>query len=134
MLTFDAPTREGCTLRRIPTNTPLQAFVTLNDPVYFEAAQALGRRLLSIGKPVDETLQEGLRLVLQRPASPKQIRALRDLYDSELATYSADTEAAKRLASSKELPLPSTMDPAQVAAWTVIGNVLLNLDGVLMKP
>ena len=134
MLTFDAPTREGCTLRRVPTNTPLQAFVTLNDPVYFEAAQALGRRLLSVGKPVDETLRDGLRLVLQRPPSQTQLRALRDLYDSALATYSADPEAARRLASSKELPLPDTMDPARAAAWTVVGNVLLNLDGVLMKP
>lgn len=135
MATFDAPTRESCTLRRIPTNTPLQAFVTLNDPVYFEAAQAMARRILKEApQPSTEArLRFALTLAIQRPPTESQINALRTLIDSELARYSADAEAAKKLCTSEELPLPEGADPAELAAWTSVANVLLNLDGFLTK-
>ncbi|MEI6871470.1 MAG: PSD1 and planctomycete cytochrome C domain-containing protein [Verrucomicrobiota bacterium] len=134
MATFDAPSREACTLRRVPTNTPLQAFVTLNDPVYFETAQALARRILrEAPKSVEERLRYGLSLVLQRTPSEKQLGALQQLLESELTQYQANLEAAKKLSASSELPLPKDADPAELAAWTAVSNVLLNLDGFLTK-
>jgi hypothetical protein len=131
---FDAPSREICSVRRIRTNTPLQAFVTLNDPVYVEAAQALARRIvLEGGATVDDRVQFGLRLCLCRPPRPGQAQELVKLYDEELAHYRQDADAALKLATSPLGPLPSDMDPSELAAWTVLANVLLNLDGVLTK-
>jgi hypothetical protein len=134
MATFDAPSRETCTLRRMPTNTPLQALVTLNDPVYVEMAQALGRRIVREGgATLPERVRYALSLALARPPSPPQLQTLTTLYEKELTYYRAHAEDAKRLATDPLGPLPAGMEPAEQAAWTVVGNVLLNLDGVLNK-
>ena len=134
MATFDAPSRETCTVKRIPTNTPLHAYVTLNDPVFVEAAQALGRRLLKEGGPdTASRLRHGLRLVLSRPAEEQSVQALLQLYEESLARYRANPAEAKQLATPPVGTLPRGVDVAEAAAWTVVGNVLLNLDGVLMK-
>jgi hypothetical protein len=134
MSTFDAPSRESCTLRRLPTNTPLQAYVTLNDPVFVECAQALARRLSrdASGSPLDG-IRRGLRLVLARPAEEAQVQTLQRLYESELAHYRAHLDEAAKLATEPLGTLPAGLDPATAAAWTVVANVLLNLDGVLTK-
>jgi hypothetical protein len=130
MATFDAPSRENTTLRRVPTNTPLQAFVTLNDPAYVEMAQALGRRMVKNGGgDIPSRVRFGLELCLARPASAEQVTAIVQLYEQELANYSKDTEAAKKLAGV----VSEGHEAAEMAAWTVVANVLLNLDGVLMK-
>jgi hypothetical protein len=134
MTTFDAPSRETCSLRRFRTNTPLQAFVTMNDPVYVEASQALARRIMKEGGAAPAYRAAfALRLCLVRPPSEQQIDAIVKLYESELAYYQADTAAATKLATEPLGALPDGMDAAQAAAWTVVANVLLNLDGVLMK-
>jgi mono/diheme cytochrome c family protein len=134
MATFDAPSRETCTVRRIHTNTPLQAFVTLNDPVYVEASQALGRRLMKEGgQSVADRVRFGLRLCLARPPSAVQVNTLVDLYEKELAHYRGQEAEAKKLATEPLGPLPENMGVAEAAAWTSVANVLLNLDGVLTK-
>ncbi|MEO7298150.1 MAG: DUF1553 domain-containing protein, partial [Verrucomicrobiota bacterium] len=134
MTTFDAPSRESCTFRRLPTNTPLQAYVTLNDPVYVEAAQALGRRLVQEGgATVEERIQFGLRLALSREPTKSEIAALVDLYKTELARYSANEKDAVKLTTEPLGKLPKGFNSAEAAAWTIVANVLLNLDGVLMK-
>ncbi|MDB6024282.1 MAG: hypothetical protein JWM68_505 [Verrucomicrobiales bacterium] len=134
MATFDAPSRESCTFRRLPTNTPLQAYVTLNDPVYVEAAQALGRRLVQEGgATIEERIRFGLRLALSRQATKEETAALVDLFKSELTRYQANEKDALDLATKPLGPLPKGLNAPEAAAWTVIGNVLLNLDGVLMK-
>jgi hypothetical protein len=134
MATFDAPSREICTMRRVPTNTPLQALVTLNDPAYVEMAQALGRRIVREGgATIVERARYALRLVLVRPPQEVQARALTALYQQELVRYRSDPEAAKKLATDPIGPLPQGIDAAEQAAWTVVANVLLNLDGVLAK-
>jgi hypothetical protein len=133
MATFDAPSRETCSIRRPRTNTPLQAFVTMNDPVYVECSQALGRRLLTEGGTTPESrIRFGLELCLGRPASEKQIAPLLALYQTEAAEY-AKNEADAKAAAGETLPLPAGSTPAELAAWTVVANVLLNLDGLLMK-
>jgi len=134
MATFDAPSRESCTFRRLPTNTPLQAYVTLNDPVYVEAAQALGRRLVRDGgATVEERIRFGLKLVLSRPPSKAQIAELRDLFETELSHYREMEKDAVKLATEPLGALPDGLNAAEAAAWTVVANVLLNLDGVLTK-
>lgn len=134
MAAFDAPSREICQIKRIRSNTPVQAFVTLNDPVYVEAAQALARRIVKEGgKTTEERLRYALRLVQGRPVDEKQVKLLLDLYRRELFRYCWSADAASKLATDPLGPLPAGMHAVELASWTVIANVLLNLDGVLMK-
>jgi hypothetical protein len=134
MATFDAPSRENCTVRRLPTNTPLQAFVTLNDPAFVEMAQSLGRRVVREGGvSVADRVRYGLKLALSRPPTDTQVQTLVSLYEKELAHFRTDADAAKKMSTDPLGPLPAGLDAAEAAAWTVVGNVLLNLDGVLTK-
>jgi hypothetical protein len=134
MALFDAPSREVCAIRRLRTNTPLQSLVTLNDPVYVGAAQALARRIVRDGgtTPVSR-VRHGLQLCLGRPPRPEQIEPLLGLYTTLHARYSKDLPAAVALATDPLGPLPPDMDPAELGAWTAVANVLLNLDSVLTK-
>lgn len=136
MATFDAPSRETCTLRRSRTNTPLQAFVTLNDPVYVEASQALARRIVRDGGVTpEERARFALKLCLARPPRDEQVKSLLALYTTEYEHYSqpAQAKAAEQLATDPLGPLPAGMAAPDLAAWTVVSNVLLNLDAVLTK-
>jgi hypothetical protein len=134
MATFDAPSREVCMVRRIRTNTPLQAFVTLNDPVYVEAAQALARRIVQEGGSGDEERARfGLGLCLARPPRQEEVRQLTALLYTERAHYRADAHGALEIATDPIGPLPAGVDAVELAAWTIAANVLLNLDGVLTK-
>jgi hypothetical protein len=134
MTTFDAPSREICTVRRVRTNTPLQAFVTLNDPVYVEIAQALARRIVKEGGvSAEERARYGLSLCLCRPPTQEQVQQVLKLYRTERERYHKDAQAAVALATEQLGPLPAGMEADDLAAWTVVANVLLNLDGVLTK-
>ncbi len=134
MAAFDAPSREICAIKRVRTNTPLQSFVTMNDPVYVEASQALARRIVREGGPdVASRVRYALSLCQCRPPRPEQAEPLVSLYAAELDRYRKDREAAVALATEPIGPLPAGMDAAELAAWTTVANVLLNLDSVLSK-
>jgi hypothetical protein len=134
MTTFDAPSRETCTFRRLPTNTPLQAYVTLNDPIYVEAAQALGRELAKVEAPtLQKRIEYGLKLALCRQPTKQEIASLSELYQSELAHYKTNNDEAMKLSTQPLGALPKGLSAPEAAAWTSVANVLLNLDGVLMK-
>lgn len=133
MATFDAPNREVCTLRRPRTNTPLQALVTLNDPVFVEAAQGLGRRMSSHSGAVAEQAAHGFRICLARPPSEIEVGRLVELYESARVELAAAPDRAATLAFSTGPTDETEADPVDLAAWTVVGNVLLNLDEVFMK-
>ncbi len=134
MATFDAPSREICAIKRVRTNTPLQAFVTLNDPVYLEAAQALARRVVREGGScLEDRMRYALQLCLCRPPRSEQVERLVALHQAEHGRYAKDILAARALATEPLGPLPEGMDPADLAAWTAVANVLLNLDAVLTR-
>ncbi|MGL6094294.1 MAG: PSD1 and planctomycete cytochrome C domain-containing protein [Fimbriiglobus sp.] len=133
MAAFDAPSREACTIRRNRSNTPLQALVTLNDPVYVEAAQSLARKAVAAGTTPAEKATAAFRLCLLRSPSDKELSRLVALYEDVKATYAADPAKAARLATDPLGPLPKGADAVELAAWTVVGNVLLNLDEMFMK-
>ena len=134
MVTFDAPNREVCTLRRPRTNTPLQALVTLNDPVYVEAAQGLARLMAHGGGSVAEKAAAGFRRVLLRAPAPAELSPLVALHAEALAGFTREPEQAAQLIANPDLPPPATFSAPDLAAWTVVANVLLNLDETLMKP
>ncbi len=140
MLTFDAMSREVCTSRRIRTNTPLQALVTLNDPVFVEAAAALARRMLEEGgASVDARIRAGYRRALLIDPPDEALRALRQLYEGALGEYRAD-DANLAGALFKNVAVagvaaeqpPDSGDP-ELAALAVVANAIMNLDSFLTK-
>lgn len=135
MTTFDATSREVCALRRSRSNTPLQALVTLNDPAFVEAAQALARRLLQESPDADPTqrLTTGFRLVIARPPSPPELAAMKKLLDQLLADYAAAPDDALTFATDPIGPLPDGMNAVDLAAWTAVAQVLLNTDEAFQK-
>ena len=135
MVTFDAPSREFCTIRRISTNTPLQALVTLNDPVYVEAAQVLARRIVAEGgSSAAERSSYGFRLVLARPPGENERELVSELFDGSRKLFASKPEEAKKMATSYAGKAPAGVELAELAAWTVVGNVLLNLDETIARP
>jgi hypothetical protein len=120
--TFDAPSREFCTVRRLPTNTPLQALVTLNDPVYIEAAAALAKRMQAAGPALEQRLARGWELATGRPAATEDMPPLLKLHQQAQQQFTADAKASAALAATPEL-----------ASLTVVANALLNLDTVLTR-
>ncbi|HWB10248.1 MAG TPA: DUF1553 domain-containing protein [Pirellulales bacterium] len=134
MATFDAPNREVCIVRRTRTNTPLQALVTLNDPVYVEASQALARRIARDGgSTVADRARYGFRLCVARPPREEELARLVELYEKGAARFRESPAEAQKLATDPLGPAPADMNLAELAAWTVVSNVLLNMDETLMK-
>ena len=133
MATFDAPNREVCTVRRDRTNTPLQALVTLNDPVYVEAAQSLARIMLKAGENPSDQLKAGFERCLARPPGEAELDRLVKLFEQVRTRYAEDAELAKKMATDPLGPAPKDADLADLASLTVAANVLLNLDEILMK-
>ncbi|MGB1129867.1 MAG: PSD1 and planctomycete cytochrome C domain-containing protein [Haloferula sp.] len=133
MVAFDAPTREVCAVRRDRTNTPLQAFVTLNDPVFIEAAQGLARRMAEDESEVVERVRRGYQLCFGRLPGEAELERLLTLYQTAHEQYSAAPADAEKLATDPLGPIPDGSDAIELAALTVVGNVLLNLDEMLMK-
>ena len=131
MTSFDAPTREYCVLKRDRSDTPLQALVLLNDPEYVEAAQGIARRVLREANPNDEERAAyAFRLCLGRVPTSAEVKRLLAVVNTERENFAKDEKSAKALAHVKS---KSSDDPVQLAAWTVVGNVLLNLDETVMK-
>jgi hypothetical protein len=133
-LLFDGGSGEVCMPRRIRTNTATAALVTLNDPVYTEAAQALARRILTEpngGSKIRSAF--AWRLVTGRPGKPFEIDRITALYHEQLAYYRVHSSEASAMAIEPLGALPEGLDPAEAAAWTVVGGVLLNLDETLTK-
>jgi hypothetical protein len=131
---FDAPDREKCAARRALTNTPLQALTLMNDPTYVEAARALAQRaLLEGGKDDKSRLVHAFRLATARRPTGKEIGVLRDLLKGRLTSFRNDRQSAIKLIAVGESPRDSRLDPVQLAAWTTVASVILNLDETITK-
>jgi hypothetical protein len=134
MITFDAPSREKCWARRERTNTPLQALITLNDPQYFEAARHLGYRMMREGGNEDATrLRYGFKLATGRSPCDSECTVLEESLAAQRAHYTADAEAAKKTIAVGESPVPDDIPPPDLAAYTMVANLILNLDEVLTR-
>jgi len=131
---FDAPNREVCAVQRPRTNTPLQALTLLNDPQYVEAARALGQRAMTEGGPDPAArLTFAFRLCTARPPRPRELEVLTRIYLQQLDRFRRDLPAAEALLRVGESLRRDDLDPAEAAAWTAIGNVLLNLDETITR-
>ena len=130
--TFDAGSGEVCQIRRIRTNTPLQALVTLNDPVYLEASAALARRILTESRDADGRVAFGLRLALIRPLGHGETEPLKQLQRDVSRQFSTSREQAEALIKSSR-GTPGDTDVAEFASWIVTANAILNLDEFLTR-
>ncbi len=136
LVTFDAPDRETCTVRRARTNTPLQALILMNDPTYVEASRKLAERIMTeppAAASREDRIIFAFRLATARPPTLDELKLLRKVFDTQLATYRANTAAAVKLLSVGESPRDERLDPAELAAWTVVAQVILNLDETVTK-
>lgn len=121
-LTFDAPARNLCTARRVTSNTPLQALVTMNDPAHIEAAQAFAKRMQSSAQDLHAQLAYGIGLATQQAATPAMISELAGLHADAAADYRESPAEAAKLAESPE-----------AAALVLTANTILNLDSALTR-
>ena len=134
LVTFDAPPRETCTMRRPRTNTPLQALVLMNDPVYVEASRAFGQRILREGGgSFDARLNYAFKTCLGRPPTRFERTTLEKSFQTYLKNFEQDRIAASKLIHVGASAPPVDMDLSELAAWTVIANTLLNLDETVTK-
>ena len=133
MVAFDAAERNVCIVKRQSTSTPLQALALLNDVQVVEAARFLGERFLkSPAETVEGRIQELFLRVTSRPPRPQEVTILAALYREQQAIYRAQPEEAKKLLAVGEKANTTGLDPVDLAAATVLGEALLNLDSALM--
>lgn len=131
---FDAPSREECTAERPRSNTPLQALVLLNDPTYVEAARVFAEKVIKEGgKEPGQRIQFAYRRALTRQAVPEEIKVLDDLYQQHLKQYQGDISAAQALLQVGDRPAAKDIDPAELAAWTSVARVILNLHETITR-
>jgi hypothetical protein len=137
-LIFDASDRDVMLPRRIPTNTPLQALVTLNDPVYQEASTALAQRVIEMTPPLgdnatrDDKITKQLRiateLVLSRPPADRELALLRQAYERALLN-----QGSVKLIRAHYPPSPHSSRSAEITGLTTVSNILFNLDAALVR-
>jgi hypothetical protein len=134
LTTFDAPDREKCSARRARTNTPLQALVLMNDPTYVEAARALAQRtLMQAASDPASRLRFAFRLAMARPPDARELKILEEAARKQLADYRQDRSAASSLLHVGESPVDARFDIAELAAWTTVASMILNLDETITK-
>lgn len=135
MLAFDAPSREECCAERTRSNIPQQALVLLNDPSYVEAARSLASRMLQEGGgSTEDRVAWAWRRVLQRLPRVEEMETVMPLYRQQLAAYKADPKAADELLKVGLAALPADIDRVELAAWTHVARVLLNLHETITRP
>lgn len=131
---FNAPSREFCTVRRERTNTPLQALVTLNDPQFIEAARGLATLTLQKGGTDDEArIRFMAARILARPLRAEELAPVTESFQALRTFFQEHPDRAAELLTVGELPVEKSIEPAALAAWTMLGNELLNLDEALNK-
>lgn len=134
LVTFDAPDRETCTVKRARTNTPLQALILMNDPTYIEAHRKLAERiLLHGGSTTEERIQSLFQRVLSRPATAQELATVQGILDKQLARYREHPEKAEELLKVGEYPLNPELNSTELASWTMTAGTILNLDEAISR-
>ncbi|MYC76111.1 DUF1553 domain-containing protein [Candidatus Poribacteria bacterium] len=134
MMAFDAPSRQECTAERATSNTPMQALTLLNDPSYVEAARVFAARIIEEGgESVAERINWAYQWTLSRMPQPRELEIMTNLYEKHHAEYTANLDAANTLVAMGEAPLTEGVVPDELAAWTSVARVILNLHETIMR-
>ena len=135
MVAFDAPSREECTVERPRSNIPQQALVLLNDPTFVEAAHGLAERTLQSAEPETAKRIDWIwKEVLSRLPEKTEAEVLTKVYERHRTQYEADPESAKQLLNVGTLPVNESLDTVELAAWTSVARVVLNLNETITRP
>jgi mono/diheme cytochrome c family protein len=131
---FDAPTREECTVERVRSNTPQQALVLLNDPIYVEAARVFAELMIrGGGKTPQRKIRYAFQRILSRKPNPAESELLTELFEKHLKEYRADPKAARALLEEGDWPLLKDIDRPELAAWASVARVILNLHETITR-
>ena len=130
---FNAPARESFCVRRDRTNTPLQALVALNDPQFVEASRQLAARTIASSADANARVQFIAARLVGRPFTDAECKTVLETLQVATATYQKDPDAAAKLISVGASKADPALAPAELAAWTLIANQILNLDEALTK-
>ncbi len=134
LLTFDAPTREECTVNRVNSNTPLQALVLLNDPTYVEAARVLAEKMLQYGgSGFDRKLDWAFQRAVDRKPTQEERRILAGLYRKDLKQFRAAPDDARQLIAVGESAVPAKAKPVDLAAMTTVARAILNMHETITR-
>lgn len=134
MTVLDAPDRSYCVVRRQHTSTPLQSLLLLNEPQMVEAARMLAERMIREGGDrLEEQLDFGFRLLTSRPLLKEELALMTQLYQEEILKYQADAGAAEALLAIGDYPRDPNLPITDVAAKTVVANIMMNYDEVYTK-
>lgn len=133
MLNFDAAERHFCTTKRQKTSTPLQALVVMNDPQFVEASRVLAQEMLKKGGTLDDQIVYGFTALTSRAPNAKEINILKDLYQEEYSDFVKNPKKVKEILSAGEYPVDRTLNPAQLAAGTIVASTVMNFDEFLIK-
>ena len=133
MLMFDASNRDQCEVRRVSTNTPLQALIMMNDPMVLEASRVLAERLMMQEMSTDERIAKAARLILCRRASEQELEILKRLFDDEKTFYAGDSEKARKRLEIGEYQHEPVNDLASTAAMMQVVSTLYNMDEAITK-
>ena len=135
--TFDAPIGESCTVRRVRSNTPLQALTTLNEPLFIETARALASHAVVDGGKTDgQRLTYAFRRCLSRQPTNAEVSELLIFLNKETRRYSdGELDPWDMLGANQALAslLPRGLTPARLAGWAAVSRILLNLDETITK-
>jgi hypothetical protein len=133
MTSFDAPNRESYCLRRERSNTPLQALTLMNDVQFFEASRQFAQHVMQTNVSTDARITALFRTATGRFPSAQEAEIIRQSLDQQLAAYTAKPDEAKKAISYGETKPDAKLNPAELAAWTMVANLIMNLDEVVTK-
>ncbi|MGI9244310.1 MAG: PSD1 and planctomycete cytochrome C domain-containing protein [Verrucomicrobiales bacterium] len=133
LVNFDAPAREQSCILRDRTNTPLQALQLMNDVQHFEAARGFAARIMAAAASPEERIDFAIRSVLARPAEPAEIAVILEFFNRQLAKYQAAPAEAKAAISFGESQPPPGFAEVDLAAWTLVANLILNMDEAIVR-
>lgn len=133
MVTFDVPSRESCTGRRINSITPLQSLASLNAPIFVESARVLAATLLQQQDTDSARLDDLFMLALSRSPRDREIEILSKLLERQRTHFRATPDDAKKLIATGEAPVAESLDPVELAAWTSLCRVVLNLHETITR-
>ena len=133
LLTFDAPTREECTVNRTNSNTPLQALVLLNDPIYVEAARVFAAHILQREGTLDDRINWAFSRTLDRAPTSEERYIVAGLYRTSLEQFRRAPKDAEELLHVGEAPLPANAKPVDLAAMTMVARALLNMHETITR-
>ncbi|MCA9217431.1 MAG: DUF1553 domain-containing protein, partial [Planctomycetales bacterium] len=134
LVTMDAPSRENCTVRRSRTNTPLAALALMNDEQFVEASRRMAQRIMTEGGAgAGQRAAYAFRLATSRLPSQSEMQVLLDVYQTAKSRFQKDPDAAQKLVSVGESARDETLDVCDLAAWSIVANMILNLDETITK-